>query len=128
MVVSTKFVCFSDISAVKCMAGWCLFATKTNRSISSLVVSHRENTSLIYLFHSRGFILLLLIVSVPTAESDIKIWQKILLLFSHCETMSLEFLPLKWKEFSCSISRSKPLSELVGMLCIQCLFLLEIFF
>ena len=49
------------------MAGWCLFATKINRSISSLVVSHRENTSLIYLSHSRGFILLLLIISVSTA-------------------------------------------------------------
>ena len=67
MVVSRKFVFFSDISAVKCMAGWCLFATKINRSISSLVVSHRENTSSIYLFYSTGFILLLLIISVSTA-------------------------------------------------------------
>ena len=67
MVVSRNFVFFSDISAVKCMAGWCLFAAKINRSISSLVVSHRENTSSIYLFHSRGFILLLSIISVSTA-------------------------------------------------------------
>ena len=92
MVVSTKFVCFSDISAVKCMAGWCLFATKTNRSISSLVVSHRENTSLIYLFHSRGFILLLLIVSVCTAESDIKMLAK--------DTATV--FPLRYHEFGVS--------------------------
>ena len=68
MVVSRKFVFSSDISAVKCMVGLCLFATKINWSIPSLVVSHREITSSIYLFHPRGFILLLSIISVSTAE------------------------------------------------------------
>ena len=68
IVVSKKFVFFSDISAVNFMVGWCLFASKINWSIFSLFVSHRENTSSMYLFHSRRFILLLLIISVSTAD------------------------------------------------------------
>ena len=39
-----------------------------NWSVPSLFVSHRENTSSTYLFHSRGLILLLLIISVSTAN------------------------------------------------------------
>ena len=72
--MSRKFVFSSDILAVNFAVGWCLFASKMNWSISSLFVSHRENTSSMYLFHSRDFILLLLIISVSTA--DIKMLAK----------------------------------------------------
>lgn len=48
-VVSRKFVSFSDISVVNLMVGWYLFASKMKRFISSLLVSHKENTSSIYL-------------------------------------------------------------------------------
>ena len=71
ILVSKKYVSLSDISAVNFMVGSCLFASKMNWSISSLVVSHRENTSSTFLFHSRGLILLLLIIYVSTA--DIKV-------------------------------------------------------
>ena len=66
--MSRKFVFSSDVSAVNFIVGSCLFASKISWSISSLFVSHRENTSSTYLFHSRGFILLLLIISVSTAN------------------------------------------------------------
>ena len=48
------------------MVGWSLFASEINGSISSLFCVPQGNTSSMYLFHSRGFILLLLIVSVST--------------------------------------------------------------
>ena len=66
--VSRKFVSISDISVVN--------------FISSLLVSHKENTSSIYLFHSSGFLLLLLIISVSNA--DIKMFFR-----AHCGSMCL---------------------------------------
>ena len=70
IVVPKKFVSLPDISALNFMVGWCLFASKKNWSISSLSVSYREKTSSMYLFHSRGLILLLLIISVSTADRN----------------------------------------------------------
>ena len=78
-VVSRKFIYFYDTLAVNLMVVWCLFASKMKRSISSLLVSHKENTSSMYLFHSSGFLLLLLIISVSTA--DIKMFAKATAIF-----------------------------------------------
>ena len=42
-----------------------------NLSISSLLVSHKENTSSIYCFHSSDFVLLWLKIAVSTADMKI---------------------------------------------------------
>ena len=48
----------SNISAVNLIVGLKLFAFPSNSSIFSVLVSHKENTSSMYLFHTNGFLLL----------------------------------------------------------------------
>ena len=58
--VSKNVVSVSDISAVNLIVGWKLFAFRRNCSISFLLVSHTDMTSLINLFQKMGLILLCL--------------------------------------------------------------------
>ena len=73
IVVSKKFDGFlPDISDILWLGDVCLLLRSTFQF--PLFVSHRENTSSMYLFYSRGLILLLLITFVSTA--DIKMLAK----------------------------------------------------
>ena len=53
------------------MVAWCLLACSMNLSISSLLVSYKENTSSMYRLHSSGLVLLWLKISVSTAHMKI---------------------------------------------------------
>ena len=61
------------------MVAWCLLACSMNLSISSLLVSHKENISSMYNFHSSGFVLLWLKIAVST--TDMKILAKATAIF-----------------------------------------------
>ena len=61
--VSENVVSVSDISAVNLIVGWKLSAFTRNSSISFLLVSHTDMTSLINLFQKMGLILLCLRIS-----------------------------------------------------------------
>ena len=59
--------------------GWCLFARAMNSSISFLSVLHNQKISSMYIFHSRGLVLLRFSISVSTA--DIKMLAKATAIF-----------------------------------------------
>ena len=84
MVVSRKLISLSDISAVNLIEGWCLFARAMNLSISLLSVLHNEKISSMYLFHSRGLVLLKFRISVSTTEMKIDVSKGDCHLYTHC--------------------------------------------
>ena len=83
MVVSRKLISLSDISAVNLIEGWCLFARTMNSSISFLSVLHNEKILSMYLFHSRGLVLLKFRISVSTTEMKM-LAKATCHLYTHC--------------------------------------------
>ena len=84
MVVSRKLISLWDISAVNLIEGWCLFARAMNLSISLLSVLRNEKISSMYLFHSRGLVLLKFRISVSTTEMKIDVSKGDCHLYTHC--------------------------------------------
>ena len=61
--MSTKVVSNCETSAVNFMVGWYEFACSMKSSISSLFVSHKQNTSQMNIFHGSGLLTLCLKIS-----------------------------------------------------------------
>ena len=84
------FILCQKISAVNFVVAWCLLACSMNLSISSLLVSHKENTSSMYSFDSSDLMLLWLKIIFYCAHENIG--KSNCHFYAHCSDMRLKIV------------------------------------